>query len=139
MKTIIDFKKSRHSKVALLIPVGITAVIVLVMQMKWIEQNADKFVAVTSVEQIPCDYCDGRGIIKNPEDPGEFILCPICFGVGGNTVRYQDEYDTRCPACGGMGRLQDFHTGEFRTCNRCNGRGLIRLLPASTNHLEKTE
>jgi DnaJ-class molecular chaperone len=102
--------------------------VVLIQQSQWIAQNRPRFYRFSSVDRIECDYCGGTGVIEKQDQIREFEMCPICFGVGGHLVRYMDKQDKLCPACGGMGRLYDYDTGQARTCERCRGRGLIRTV-----------
>ncbi len=76
------------------------------------------------VETVECGNCLGTGGILS--EAGQREICPICLGVGSRLIRRVDPADELCPACVGMGRVQFPDTGEYGTCPRCNGRGLIR-------------
>lgn len=83
-------------------------------------------------ERISCHRCEASGIVYTQD--GQRVPCPVCYGVGYRVVRYFDDNDRTCPLCGGMGRAEDFETGEVGTCPRCDGRGLIhRQAPADTH------
>jgi len=90
------------------------------------------------VKKMMCSHCDGRGVLRNAENPIQLDLCPICFGLGSRLARRMDTYDETCPSCSGMGRLIDSETHEARWCKLCAGRGLIvsgadeTLLPPET-------
>ncbi len=76
-------------------------------------------------EQIICETCQGSGFRPSRGDEKE--MCPICQGVGFRMIRRLDVTDHTCPACGGMGRVEFYDTGNVGTCPRCDGRGLIRV------------
>ena len=101
---------------------------VLFKQSEWMEQNRPRFRRLISIKRVGCDYCAETGIIDDETEAAGFRLCPICFGVGVHMIRKLDDHDKLCPACGGMGRLYDFDTEQPRTCGRCDGRGLIRIV-----------
>ena len=77
-------------------------------------------------EKIVCETCLGSGFHAASGDEKE--MCPICQGVGFRMIRRIDAADRKCPACGGMGRVEFFDTGKVGTCPRCDGRGLVRVL-----------
>jgi len=76
-------------------------------------------------QKVICEHCDGRGTLRDTDNPSKLELCPLCFGLGSHLVRKVDGHDELCPRCGGMGRLVDEDTGVGRSCPRCEGRGLI--------------
>lgn len=91
--------------------------------------------------KIECPKCNGIGTVKDEDEDGQTVrsLCPLCLGVGHHTIyRYKKTHAT-CAACGGMGRLQDPETGEYRFCKRCGGSGLVEIIAADTNRVEATE
>jgi len=106
-----------------LAPIFILAVIAIVLQYRWVQQNRYKFSSPTGVEIIRCPYCGGSGTIKLPS--GELAPCPVCYGAGSRIIRRFYPEDRLCPACEGMGRLPA-RDGSAITCPRCGGRGLIR-------------
>lgn len=80
-------------------------------------------------ERIDCPYCHGLGTRPVSGSTTNFVICPICFGVGGHYVRrLPNKHEVLCPACGGMGRVFDPDLGIARFCRRCGGRGLIEIL-----------
>ena len=122
------FKIPQHT---ILGPVIIVVFVALVMQANWTRRNQRLFRGMMSgLERVACQYCRGIGTIMDEDetDRQTALHCPVCYGVGFRFIRRLDENDKLCPACGGMGRLQDPDTGHFRTCNRCDGRGLIHVL-----------
>ena len=76
-------------------------------------------------EKIVCESCQGSGYRSSGGHEKE--MCPICQGVGFRMIRRLDASDRKCPACGGMGRVEFYDTGNVGTCPRCDGRGLIRV------------
>lgn len=109
---------------ALLIP---AMFVVAVMQWRWIAKNKSILSptrAVWYVERLPCDLCGQTGMLRDEIPPYALRRCPICMGRGGSYIRKLDGLDVICPACGGMGRLDDGLEGRW--CGRCGGRGLIR-------------
>jgi hypothetical protein len=108
-------------------PVALVAVAVLIAQWFWVSRHQHMFQPF-KVERIQCWYCGHTGVVHEPEDNPELSTCPVCYGVGGRQVRRFDREDKLCPACEGMGRLEDAAAG-WRTCKRCDGRGLIRDAP----------
>ncbi|MGD9874151.1 MAG: hypothetical protein AB7T27_07740 [Kiritimatiellia bacterium] len=129
MKKRPSFGKFKIPQPAVLLPVIIVAGIVLMLQSQWTKKNQRLFKGIGGLERIACQYCRGTGAIMNEEsgDQTEVIYCPVCYGVGFRFLRRLDKNDKICPACGGLGRLQDLESGHFRTCGRCDGRGLIRV------------
>jgi RecJ-like exonuclease len=104
-------------------PVALLVFLLLVGQVFWLNDNRDLF-APFSIQKIPCEKCAHRGTVRNTENQRIVEMCPACFGLGYHMVRYFDDNDVVCAACGGMGRLDK--DGTWRTCNRCDGRGLHR-------------
>ena len=121
----------RQQMVMLLLIPALLAVAVL--QWRWIVGNKNLLHvkrAVWYVERVPCDLCGQTGVYREEEPPYPQYRCPICLGRGAGFIRKMDARDVICPACGGMGRLDDGLEGRW--CGRCGGRGLIRadeLLP----------
>ena len=76
-------------------------------------------------EKIVCESCLGSGFRSSGGSEKE--MCPICQGVGFRMIRRLDASDHMCTACGGMGRVEFYDTGNVGTCPRCDGRGLIRV------------
>ena len=107
--------------------------LVALMQGFWVARHKrpDKpFFFRFSTEKIECPYCSGSGTVRDENNPDVVVVCPICFGVGGNYVRKLDKQkELLCPACVGMGRIYDVDTGYARGCMRCAGRGLIEISP----------
>ena len=112
----------------------VLAFIGLMMQVKWVGDNKDKFVdervqrvyaqvAEATVMPIICHYCDGHGLI-NRENKAIESFCPICFGVGKNRVKIFEEREMVCGPCQGMGRYFPEGADEAGTCGVCSGRGL---------------
>lgn len=109
------------------IPVVIVVgVLVLIAQMYWTGKNPQLFLPF-SIDRVRCVQCSGVGVQRDPQDSSRLVVCPSCFGVGYKAIRRVDKDDALCPACGGMGRVED--VDGWRTCRRCDGRGLIRETP----------
>lgn len=134
MKKRAPVKKFNLQQQTLLGTVIIAVFIALVLQAQWTRKNQRKFMGTLSgLERIGCQYCRGTGATMDELDETgmETVHCPVCYGVGFRFIRRLDPSDKICPACGGMGRFQDVDTGRFRTCGRCDGRGLIRVQTGS--------
>lgn len=106
-------------------PVAMMVIAVLAGQAFWLSRNSHMF-APFEVIRIDCDHCTKFGTVRDPDNPRIRAMCPVCFGVGYTSVRRFDELDVVCLACGGMGRIDDQEDGTWRTCRRCDGRGLHR-------------
>ncbi len=123
-------------------PIIIVGVIALVMQMFWMQSNWGEMARRTDhtpldaalIDKLQakiltlyeCEYCHGNGLLDDPDQPGEKMLCEICQGVGHNTTRRYTDDDRMCIACGGMGRRYDDH-GHADFCTRCAGRGIVEI------------
>jgi hypothetical protein len=63
----------------------------------------------------------------------ELVACPVCLGVGYDTVGLrQDPYTRRCDACGGRGITKTdslVDSRATRTCGTCQGNGFIEAAP----------
>ena len=114
-------RQQRSSIIALVIMVG---GFVLFLQWKWLGQNNHLF-APFSIERIVCEHCGKTGRVPKEGANNVLEMCPACYGVGYHTLRRFEENEVLCPACLGLGRLED-RDGHWRTCRRCDGRGLIR-------------
>ncbi len=114
-----------------MIPVLLVAAGVLIAQMFWLKKN-DFLFRPFQLERITCDNCGGTGVVRDGRDDEILRLCPTCFGVGSHNIRRIDAEDRLCPACVGMGRVKDEGAEEWRTCRRCDGRGLTRIAPWAT-------
>jgi hypothetical protein len=108
------------------VPVAMFAVVLLIGQMFWVMRNEHLFLPF-SIDRIRCEFCGGTGVVKQHREGGTLLLCPLCFGVGSHHIRRIDDKDSLCAACEGMGRLSE--DGMWRTCRRCDGRGLVRDAP----------
>jgi hypothetical protein len=117
-----------------LIPIVLLGAAALVGQMFWLQGNQHLF-RPFSLDRLKCERCGGVGVVRQAEDDSILVLCPACHGVGSHMVRRLDEEDKLCPACSGIGRIPD-EEGPWRTCRRCDGRGLIRDQPWSTKSTE---
>ncbi len=122
-----------HNRAFVVVPLVLLGITVLYLQFDWFQKNYKGRAPSGGVEQIHCEHCHGTGQVRDPQAESGFVMCPICQGLGYHNVRKLDRHDALCPACGGMGRVQDLQTGAFRICTRCDGRGLIRTVPAETN------
>jgi hypothetical protein len=105
-------------------PVALMVTLFLVGQAYWLSKNSYIFTPF-SITKIDCDNCFKVGVVRDEENSRIMKMCPACFGVGSHTIRRFDEQDVLCVACGGIGRLESH--GEWRFCNRCNGRGMHRM------------
>ena len=105
-------------------PVGILVVLFLVGQAYWLSQNGYLF-APFALSKVDCDYCQKLGVVRDEQNPRIMKMCPVCFGVGHHQIRRFDKEDVLCSACGGMGRFDE--QGVWRSCKRCDGRGLHRI------------
>jgi len=105
------------------LPVGILVGLLLLGQAFWLSRNNHLFVPF-EITRINCVECTRLGTIRDPENPEIRTMCPTCFGVGYHTVRRFDDEDVLCAACGGAGRVEE--DDVWRTCRRCDGRGLHR-------------
>ncbi len=97
---------------------------VLFLQWRWLGDHQHLF-APFSLERISCETCGKTGKVPKEGANNVLEMCPVCFGVGSHTVRRMDQRDVLCAACMGLGRLED-KEGHWRTCQRCDGRGLIQ-------------
>ena len=113
--------QQRSSIIALVVMVGGFA---LFLQWKWLGQNNHLF-APFSIERIACEKCGKTGRVPREGANNVLEMCPACYGVGYHTLRRFEENEVLCPACLGLGRLED-RDGHWRTCRRCDGRGLIK-------------
>ena len=113
--------RQRSSVVLLVAMVG---AFVLFLQWRWLGQNKTLF-APFSIQRISCDTCGRTGRVPDPQVNNALVMCPACYGVGYHTIRRFSELEVLCPACLGLGRLED-KDDVWRTCRRCDGRGLIR-------------
>ncbi|MCS6771707.1 MAG: hypothetical protein NZ740_06730 [Kiritimatiellae bacterium] len=114
-------------RTASILAVVAVCAVTVVLQIFWTARNTHKF-APFSLERISCDACAGLGVVSVPKPEGgrRLEMCPACYGVGARQVRRFDEFDRLCPACAGTGRVEN-EDGTWRWCERCGGRGLIRL------------
>jgi len=122
-----------------IIMVGILALVLQLMWMNrhWGELTRQEYTAFDAslidklkakiIHLYECEYCRGNGLLDDPDEPGERILCEICWGVGYHATRRYTEGDRMCLACGGMGRRYDDHEHAV-PCTRCEGRGITELL-----------
>lgn len=115
-------KRSKRSAVA---PVAMLVVVFVIAQIYWLRDNQHLF-RPFAIQRVYCDLCGRTGVVEDPSITNRFVICPQCFGVGHHLVRRMDDADRLCPACIGMGRVQDPSNRTWRTCERCDGRGLIR-------------
>lgn len=120
-----------------LFPVLLLSVGVIVAQMFWLQGNQHLF-RPFSIERIKCEHCGGVGVVRDLADGSVLVLCPVCYGVGHHNIRRVDQEDRMCPACSGMGRIEE-EDRSWRLCRRCEGRGLIRPVPWSTKRTEMFE
>jgi hypothetical protein len=107
-------------------PIALFAVVLLIGQMIWLNKH-DYMFRPFSIDRLSCDVCGGTGVARDAADEDILVICPSCFGVGSHYIRRIDKSDRLCAACGGMGRVKA--EGEYRTCRRCDGRGLTRDAP----------
>jgi hypothetical protein len=115
---------ANRQRTAYIAAVTLVGAVVLVLQMIWVSKNQYRF-APFALDRIPCEVCGKTGLVPADESSNsKLVMCPACFGVGSHTIRRVDEHDVLCAACEGMGRVDD-GTG-WRTCRRCEGRGLVR-------------
>lgn len=108
---------------------------VALLQWRWIARHRTslfKLSAAWYVERLPCELCGVTGMIRADEMPMVLQICPVCLGRGAAYIRRTDKLDVICPACGGMGRILD-GPGEAHYCERCGGRGLIRVQEIEEN------
>ena len=105
------------------LPVALLVLLFLVGQMFWLNSNRHMF-APFATSRIECDHCARVGVIRDPTDSRKMSMCQACFGVGYKVVRTFDESEVLCAPCGGIGRLKE--NKQWRTCQRCDGRGLHR-------------
>ena len=98
--------------------------LVLFLQWQWLGQNRYLF-APFAIQRVECDLCGKTGRVPKPDANNELEMCPACYGVGYHTIRRFDESEVLCAACLGLGRLEG-QEGFWRTCRRCDGRGLIQ-------------
>lgn len=112
-----------RQKSAYTLLIAVLGGLVLFLQWRWLGENRHLF-APFAIERIECEVCGKTGQIPKPGANNELEMCPACYGVGYHTIRRFNEAEVLCPACLGMGRLED-EDGAWRTCRRCDGRGLI--------------
>lgn len=113
-----------RQKSAYMLMVATVGGLVLFLQWRWLGENRYLF-APFAIERIDCELCGKTGRVPKPGANNELAMCPACYGVGYHTVRRFDESEVLCPACLGLGRLEN-QDETWRTCRRCDGRGLIR-------------
>jgi len=113
----------RGRKNSYVIPVAFLVILFLIGQIFWLDSNRHMFMPF-SIAKLDCDYCTKLGIVRDPNDSRIMAMCQVCFGVGYKMIRKFDELDVVCAACGGMGRIDE--DGRWRTCQRCDGRGIHR-------------
>lgn len=105
-------------------PVAFLVMLILLGQVFWLSENRERF-SPFSISRISCAKCGKYGKVRDAADASIAKMCPVCFGVGYHTVRRFDEKDGVCAPCGGMGRVDE--GGVWRTCRRCDGRGVHRI------------
>ena len=116
----------KNSKALMIAPIIIACLLGLVYQLKWQKNQQALYGKSTAIERIPCMHCHEKGLILSDSAPNGYTFCPYCFGVGGHYIRRLNDADVLCPACAGLGRIEDPQTHQIRTCKRCDGRGLIQ-------------
>ena len=116
--------RNNRQRSSIILLVGMVGGFVLFLQWRWLGDNKTLF-APFSIQRIHCEVCAKTGRVPDPEVNNALVMCPSCYGIGYHTIRRFDEAEVLCPACLGMGRLED-KDGAWRTCRRCDGRGLIR-------------
>lgn len=121
--------KRDAKKTAALFVVIVVGGLTLFGQMVWVSKNQHMFKPF-SIERIRCHPCEGTGVLPDPARNNANRMCGACFGIGYHMVRRFDEADVMCPACEGLGRVQA-EGEDWRTCRRCDGRGIIRSDAAS--------
>lgn len=115
--------QSTGQRSAFILLVAMAGGFVLFLQWRWLEENQHLF-APFSIQRIECDICGKTGQVPKEGSNNVLEMCPACYGVGYHSVRRFGSQDVLCPACMGMGRLEE-KDGTWRTCRRCDGRGLI--------------
>lgn len=125
LKDATHGQRRRREKRNAIAPVGLLVMLVLIAQAFWLKDNQHLF-RPFAIQRIQCDTCQRTGLVADEQSTNRLAMCPQCFGVGYHPVRRMDDLDRLCPACVGMGRVQDGRTDIWRTCERCYGRGLIR-------------
>lgn len=123
LKAMTKGGTGRGKKNNFILPVAMLGMLILVGQAYWLTDNRQLF-APFAISRIPCDYCAKMGVVRDGDDVRITRMCQACFGVGYKTIRGFDELDVVCAACGGLGRLKEQE--EWRTCQRCDGRGIHR-------------
>lgn len=114
---------------AYILAVMLVGGIVLVGQMFWVKKNQYRFMPF-AIDRVKCEECGGTGLVPQGDKANTpLVVCPSCFGVGSHQFRRVDDRDVLCPACEGMGRVPEPGSEAWRTCRRCDGRGLIRTEP----------
>lgn len=120
-------------------PVAFLVLLILIGQAFWLTENRALF-SPFAIDRIPCDKCARRGTVRDAADSRIVTMCPVCFGIGSHMIRWFDDLDVVCAPCGGMGRVDE--EGVWRTCRRCDGRGLHRandwqkIVPVDTQKSE---
>ena len=105
-------------------PVAFLVMLILLGQAFWLSENRTLF-SPFAISRVPCAKCGKFGMVRDEADTSIMKMCQVCFGVGYHAVRKFDDLDGLCAACGGMGRVEE--EGAWRTCRRCDGRGVHRL------------
>jgi hypothetical protein len=123
LKGITKGSPRRGERNRYLMPVALLVMLFLIGQVFWLSSNRHLF-SPFAIQRILCPACAKSGTVRDPENNRIVTMCPACFGVGYNTIRFFDEMDAVCAACGGIGRLSD--EADWRTCQRCDGRGAHR-------------
>ncbi|HMP72702.1 MAG TPA: hypothetical protein PKE55_05500 [Kiritimatiellia bacterium] len=118
-------RRFERKKNNMVMPVALLVLLFLIGQAFWLQQNKHKF-RPFAIQRITCDHCQKIGLIPDPRQEQRLVMCPRCFGVGFNSVRRVHDLDMLCLACDGLGRLYDRDLAAFRTCRRCDGRGMNR-------------
>lgn len=121
-------------------PIILISLLAFILQMAWMRDNWGHVTRRTDhvpldpellsrqrlIMQYECEYCLGIGLRRDPDYPGERILCDICFGRGYHEARRYYDDDRMCLNCGGMGRVYD-EAGVAEFCSRCDGRGMVEI------------
>lgn len=124
LRSITKGQTSRRSRQNnFVVPVAFLVLLLLVGQAFWLSNNSYLF-APFEVSRVDCEICNKLGTIRDPDNARIRKMCPACFGIGYKSIRRFDDQDVVCAACGGLGRLEE--NGTWRTCLRCDARGLHR-------------
>lgn len=132
-------QKNKSSSAQMIIPVLFLCAIALVFQMRWVDENKDKFIDPNMVRlvrqlnpmvdiKILCPHCQGTGEIQpGPGSGTNQVPCPLSFGMGFKEIRINPGIQAVCHACMGMGATMRGEPLTFQPCANCQSTGVLDM------------